>query len=355
MKKTAFLFCVCLLGIALLAPANAQPIRGTWDSRDGFFEAGTWAEKLWGGAEGAPGNEIESGSTCYVFDGALLETVELVSAHSGSSPFLEYLTFYGDGTLELYNEVFCPWNNPEDSGTTSFIAELTKTIVVTKKYYDTSHEPTGEISFILSSFGEFPDYEGYKVEVVAYYRGEPGFGESESGVSMFGVLDFAKITITGPDAPITVDVPVDIKPGSCPNPVNTRSRGVLPVAVLGTEDFDVTMIDPESIELNGVSPIRWALEDVATPYEPYIGKLDAYDCHELGPDGYQDLTLKFNKQEIVETLGEVEDRDVIFLPLTGELEDGTLINGEDVIIVIVPKFSADAELFMGNRAPDLLR
>ncbi|MHC4648611.1 MAG: hypothetical protein ACYTBJ_24405, partial [Planctomycetota bacterium] len=39
-----------------------------------------------------------------------------------------------------------------------------------------------------------------------------------------------------------VQVAVDIKPGSCPNPLNLASRGVLPVAVLGSEDFDVSSI-----------------------------------------------------------------------------------------------------------------
>jgi len=37
----------------------------------------------------------------------------------------------------------------------------------------------------------------------------------------------------------TIEVPVDIKPTSCPNPLNVKSRGVLPVAILGTADFDV--------------------------------------------------------------------------------------------------------------------
>jgi hypothetical protein len=339
MKKIAFIFCVFLIGIALVVPANAQPLTGTWDSRNGDFAAGTWKELLWGGAEGAPGNEIQAEGDCYVFEGALLETVELMSTHSGTTPFIEYLTFYGNGTLNLTNEESCPWHNDEDPYA-SFIAELTKTIVVTKKYYESDDylEPTGEISFILTSFGEFPDYEDYKVEVIAYYRGEPTFDELGNPVAfMTDDLEFAKIIITGPDAPATVDVPVDIKPGSCPNPINVRSRGVLPVAVLGTADFDVTTILPDSIQLNGVSPIRWAMEDVATPDEPFIGKLDAYDCNELGPDGYIDLALKFNKQEIVNTFGDVEDRDVIILQLTGELEDGTLINGEDVIIVIKPK------------------
>lgn len=339
MKKIAFIFCVCLIGISLVAPANAQPITGTYASRNGDFDAGTWKELLWGGAEGAPGNEIQAEGDCYVFEGALLENVELMSTQSGTPSFVEYLTFYGNGTLELPNAAPCPWFNDEDLSA-SFMAELGRTVVVTKKYL-LDHNPTGEISFILASFGEFPDYEGYKVEVIAYYRGEPTFDELGNPVAfMTDDLEFAKIIITGPDAPETVDVPVDIKPGSCPNPVNVKSKGVLPVAILGTADLDVTTIVPDSIQLNGVNPIRWALEDVATPYEPFIGKINAFDCNEDGADGYMDLTLKFDKQEIVNTFGEVNDRDIIILQLTGELDDGTLINGEDVIIVIVPKFSA---------------
>jgi hypothetical protein len=346
MKKIAFIFCICLIGIALITPANAQPPTGTWDSRIPDFDAGTWMEKLWGGYEGAPGNEILSEGDCYLFDGALLETVELMSQESGTTiHFKEYLTFYGNGKLELSNINTCPWFNSEDSGATAFIAELTKTIVVTKKYFESDEyiNPTGEISFILSSFGEFPDYEGYKVEVIAYYRGEPNFDKSGYPNFMTDDLEFAKITITGPDAPETIDVPVDIKPGSCPNPVNVKSKGVLPVAILGTSDLDVTTIVPDSIRLNGISPIRWALEDVATPYEPFVGKLNAYDCTEEGADGYMDLTLKFDKQEIINTFVEVEDRDVLILQLTGELDDGTLINGEDVIIVITPKITSSSQ------------
>jgi hypothetical protein len=68
------------------------------------------------------------------------------------------------------------------------------------------------------------------------------------------------------------EVFVDIKPGSCPNPFNVKSKGVLPVAILGAEDFDVTMIDPSEILLSrdgieeGVPPLRWSYEDVATPF-----------------------------------------------------------------------------------------
>jgi len=40
------------------------------------------------------------------------------------------------------------------------------------------------------------------------------------------------------------DVDVDIQPGSCPNSWNRKGNGVLPVAILGTEDFDVTHTRP---------------------------------------------------------------------------------------------------------------
>ena len=123
-------------------------------------------------------------------------------------------------------------------------------------------------------------------------------------------------------AAIAVEVAVDIKPGSCPNPVNVKAKGVLPVAILGTADFDVTTIDPDSISLEGVAPIRWALEDVATTSD--------------GPDGYPDLTLKFDVQAIVAALGPVQDDEEVSLTLTGTLlEDfGSLpIVGTDYVII----------------------
>lgn len=54
----------------------------------------------------------------------------------------------------------------------------------------------------------------------------------------------------------SIDIGIDIKPGSCPNPVNIKSKGVFPVAILGTEDFDVDTIDIASIRLAGVDGHR---------------------------------------------------------------------------------------------------
>ena len=42
---------------------------------------------------------------------------------------------------------------------------------------------------------------------------------------------------------------IDIKPGSDPNPINPGSNGLIPVAILSSEDFDATTVDPATIEL----------------------------------------------------------------------------------------------------------
>jgi hypothetical protein len=130
-----------------------------------------------------------------------------------------------------------------------------------------------------------------------------------------------------------LEIGVDIKPQSCPNPINVNGKGVLPVAVLGTEAFDVTTVDPASVRLEGVAPLTWAWEDVAAPFDgEFDGEL--YDCHELGPDGHLDLVLKFKTQEIVEAIGEVYDGDVLTLTVTGTLFDSTPIMGSDVVWII---------------------
>ncbi len=137
--------------------------------------------------------------------------------------------------------------------------------------------------------------------------------------------------------PVEIQVPVDIKPTSCRNPLNVKDKGVQPVAILGTEDFDVMQVDPASVLLAGVSPLRWSYEDVATPYEPYVGKVDAFDCTTAGPDGYLDLVFHFDTQELVAALGEVADGDVLVLQLTGNLLEesgGTPIVGEDVVVIL---------------------
>ena len=315
MKKFSSVFFVCFLVLCLAISTQAQPGPGIYSSPDDFA-AGNWKEILYGGSEGAPGNEIQAESVdIYTFDGAILDNV--VEDEAGSD-YIKYITEYIGGTLELINGSSTPWYNSGDG--VSYIITLGPAINQTWKY------DNEEIAFELTATGEFENYPGYRAKIIARYsRGTPGLSGSDPE-EMVGTLSWAQITISGP-------VAVDIKPGSCPNPINTKSKGVLPVAILGTESFDVDSIDPESIQLIGVSPIRWSWEDVSSPSEPLIGKNGAYDCNENGPDGFDDLTLKFKTKEIVSALGQVNDGDELNLELNAELVNGTAVIGEDVVII----------------------
>ena len=124
----------------------------------------------------------------------------------------------------------------------------------------------------------------------------------------------------------------DIKPGSCPNPLNVRSKGVLPAAVLGTEMFDVRDIDLMTLRLvrdgmGGVAPLRWAYEDVGTPF---MG--EPCDCHDMYGDGITDLTLKFDTEQVVAGLGLLGMPDgQVALTIAGNTTAGEPVTGVDCV------------------------
>jgi hypothetical protein len=178
--------------------------------------------------------------------------------------------------------------------------------------------------------GNYPDIVIDDVPAACISYDDYGFGfedlytgyEFPGSVSMFTTLECQE-----------VGAYLDIKPGSCPNPFNTKAHGRLPVAVLGTEAFDVTQIDVTTLALEGPDgaayPIWNRLGDVATPFE---GEL--CDCHELGADGFTDLKLQFMRPDVTAILGSVDDGDMIQLTLTGDLVDGTEFEASDCIWVL---------------------
>ena len=136
---------------------------------------------------------------------------------------------------------------------------------------------------------------------------------------------------------LPVEVPIDVHPRSCPNPFNVTRRGVLPVAIVGTADFDVTTVDLSTIRLEGVEPRRSSFEDVVAPYEPYTGKTDELDCTTAGPDGYLDLVLHFDAQAVAAAIAPVTNGEVRTVELTGEFLVGGIgfdVVGEDVVRII---------------------
>ncbi len=66
----------------------------------------------------------------------------------------------------------------------------------------------------------------------------------------------------------------------------------------------------------------------------FSGRMGLAPSGPMGPDGLEDLTLKFDAQEIVAAIGAVTDGECLVLEVTGNLKDGTPIQGEDVVVIL---------------------
>src|SRR4029077_14114102 len=141
--------------------------------------------------------------------------------------------------------------------------------------------------------------------------------------------------VTGSGFVTGVHVSVDIKPTSVPIPINIGAVGTLPVAILGTATFNVSTVDPSSVKLNGVSPLRSGLEDTTTPFTGAL--VNSTSCTTAGRDGYTDLVLSFSNPAVSASLGNVTNGQVLVLTLTGNLKaqyGGTPITGQDIVVIL---------------------
>ena len=133
-----------------------------------------------------------------------------------------------------------------------------------------------------------------------------GSGNSSSCLQIITVL------------PLPVDI--DIKPGSFPNSINTRSMGVVPVAILGSANFDVTQVDVTTLTFgpNSASPDH-DLTDLDTYFE---------HLQDVNEDGFLDLVSHYKQKETGIACGDTE------ATLSGNLLpafSGTPIEGTDSV------------------------
>ncbi len=120
------------------------------------------------------------------------------------------------------------------------------------------------------------------------------------------------------DACEVIGVTIDIKPGSDPNSINLGCHGVIPVAILTTEDFDAATVDPDTVTFAGAAPKKSHLEDV-------------------DGDGDIDMILHFPCQEVsIEPAAEEAW-------LHGETYGGQAIEGRDSVRLVPPDSPADSD------------
>ncbi len=111
------------------------------------------------------------------------------------------------------------------------------------------------------------------------------------------------------EMPVVQAVTIDIKPGSDPNGVNPRSKGVIPVAVLGSVDFDATQVDFSTVVF-GPGP--------ASPV--HNGHVE-----NVNGDGFDDMVFHFKVSDTGIACGDPN------ATLTGETFGGDSITGTDAV------------------------
>jgi len=119
-----------------------------------------------------------------------------------------------------------------------------------------------------------------------------------------------------PLVPSVVTVRVDIKPGATRNPICLRSDRLIPVAIVTTDTFDATTVDPNTV----------CFGDADDPAQPDCTEaFGSGQIEDVNGDGRPDLLLTYETSQTGIDLGDTQ------ACLTGETFDGVEVEGCDAI------------------------
>ena len=146
---------------------------------------------------------------------------------------------------------------------------------------------------------------------------KPAVNNAFSNEVFVGTKEGIRLVISGElvGIPVTVaalTVALDVRPGSAKDPINPKSNGVIPVAILGTSSFDASTVDQVSVRFGTgqASPQgRGQFEDV-------------------NGDGQLDLVLHFRTQDAGIQCGDTS------VSITGQTLNGIPIQGSDSITTV---------------------
>lgn len=173
-----------------------------------------------------------------------------------------------------------------------------------------SSDPDGDLltyEWDLDNDGEYDDAVGVTTDVSFLEIGSLTVGLRVTDTGGLSDADRAEVTV------IPLPIKIDIKPGSYPNPINLKSKGIIPVAVLTTDEFDAGELDLATVTFAGASPLRWAWQDVDW-------------------DGDMDLLFHFD------TLKLNLDKNSVDATLIGKTITGMSVMGIDTVKIVSLKY-----------------
>lgn len=219
----------------------------------------------------------------YVYDGATLNLL--------AGAIIHYMDAYDGSFVNIYGGI------ADDSGIAVFEG-------ATVTVYGTN--------FIVTNGTIDPSGDFFTVDDIGTLEVTYADGTTISLLVFSSEVPIYLVDTSGSDSGDSLEVQIDIKPGSNQNNINLKSKGVVPVAVLTTHDFDATTIDTATAEFAGAAPEHWSLEDV-------------------DGDGDEDIIFHFRTQE----LG--LDQNSTEATLTAQLLTGEEISGTDEVRIVPSK------------------
>jgi len=146
------------------------------------------------------------------------------------------------------------------------------------------------------------------------------YGNGDSiNLTFYGNIPINLVTLEG-------GMEIDIKPGNEQNNINLKSNGVVPVAVLTTDQFDAAAIDPATAQFAGAAPKHWSLEDVDS-------------------DGDDDVMFHFRTQELdldvdsTEATLTAQLKSQMTMLSAAQTSSGAIVSGTDTVRIVTAKKS----------------
>jgi hypothetical protein len=247
---------------------------------------------------------------------------DLVCANSASDD-VSVLLGNGDGSFQAA-QAFEVGNSPKSVAVADLDGDTVPDLV-TANYLGPFRN--SEVSVLLGNGdGSFQDARAFAVGEGSYSVAAADLdGDTAPDLVTANLYNLDVTVLLNQSSPPILAVEIDIKPGSDPNSINPFSRGVIPVAILGSDSFDVADVDVTTLAFgpNGATPAF----DLTNPLVYWLSHSD------VNGDGRRDLLSSYRTAETGIAIGDTE------ACLTGETLDGVGFEGCDAVTTVIPPWS----------------